>query len=432
MSSIAIIGTGIAGMGSAHFLHRHHEVSLFESEDRVGGHAHTVCAREPGTGRELPIDTGFMVYNEVTYPLLTRLFAALRVPVKKTSMSFSVRDDATGLEWCGSSLNQLFAQRRNLLSPRFLRMLAAVHRFNREAVAALDDPRTAEISLDEFVRERGYGRDFFDLYLAPMSSAVWSTPPERMLSFPAASLLRFFHNHGFLGLHSQHPWLTVDGGSREYRDRLIAPFRRSIHTGLGAARIRRPRPGRGVELVTTDGVIRRFDLLILATHADQALRLLADPTPDEARLLGAFAYQANVATLHTDASVLPRARLARASWNYQLSRDAAGRLVPATHYWMNSLQGVSDRENYFVTINRPEAIDPAHVIRRIDYAHPLFDLAALRAQAELPGLNERARGATDTYFAGSYFRYGFHEDAFQSAVRLAEFLLGRDPWPCGA
>lgn len=429
MSRIAIIGTGIAGMGSAHFLHRHHEISLFEINDYVGGHTNTVCAREPGTGREVPIDTGFMVYNEATYPLLTRLFAELRVPVKKTSMSFAVRDDATGLEWCGSSLNHLFAQRKNLFNPRFLRMLTAVNRFNREAVAALDDSRVAEISLEQFVRERGYGRDFFDLYLAPMSSAVWSTPPELMLAFPAATLLRFFHNHGFLGLHTQHQWLTVDGGSREYRERLIEPFRSAIHVGLGAARVRRLGPGRGVELTTTDGAVRRFDRVIVATHADQALRLLADPTPDEARLLGAFAYQANVATLHTDASVLPRTPLARAAWNYQLSRDAAGRLTPATHYWMNTLQGVSDRENYFVTINRPESIDPARVVRRIDYAHPLFDLAALRAQRELPGLNESARGATDTYFAGSYFRYGFHEDAFASAFQLARLLLGRDPWP---
>ncbi len=432
MSSIAIIGTGIAGMGSAHFLHRDHEVSLFEINDYVGGHTNTVSAREPGTGREVPVDTGFMVYNEATYPLLTRLFTELRVPVKKTSMSFAVRDDATGLEWCGSSLNHLFAQRRNLFNLRFLRMLSAVNRFNREAVAALDDPRVAEISLEQFVRERGYGRDFFDLYLAPMSSAVWSTPPELMLSFPAATLLRFFHNHGFLGLDTQHQWLTVDGGSREYRERLVAPFRSAIHVGLGAARIRRLGPGQGVELTTTDGAVRRFDRVILATHADQALRLLADPTPDETRLLGAFAYQANVATLHTDASVLPRAPLARASWNYQLSRDAAGRLVPATHYWMNSLQGVSDRENYFVTINRPESIDPARVVRRIDYTHPLFDLAALRAQRELPALNDRARGATDTFFAGSYFRYGFHEDAFLSAFQLAQLLLGRDPWPGGA
>jgi uncharacterized protein len=428
MSRLAIIGTGIAGMGAAHFLHRHHELTIFEANDYVGGHTNTVCATEPGTGREVPIDTGFMVYNEVTYPLLTRLFAQLKVPTKKTTMSFAVRDDLTGLEWNGSSLNHLFAQRRNLLSLRFLKMLAAVHRFNKEALAALDDPATTDITLGEYVRRRGYGEDFFNLYLVPMSSAVWSTPPELMLSFPAASLLRFFHNHGFLGLHTQHQWLTVDGGSREYRDRLIAPFRGAIQLGRAAVRIVRNGAGRGVTVMTSDGVAHAFDQVIVATHADQALRLLVNPTSDEVRLLAEFKYQANVAILHTDTSVLPRAPLARAAWNYQLHRDASGRISPATHYWMNKLQGVSDRENYVVSINRPDAIDTTKIIKRIDYAHPLFSLGAVRAQCELPKLNVQARGRTETYFAGSYFRYGFHEDAFMSAVQLSELLLVRDPW----
>lgn len=428
MSRLAIIGTGIAGMGSAHFLHRHHELTIFEANDYVGGHTHTVEAVEPGTLRPVPIDTGFMVYNEVTYPLLTRLFAQLQVPVKKTTLSFAVRDDSTGLEWNGSSLNHLFAQRKNVFNLRFIKMLAAVHRFNKEAIAALDDPATTEITLGEYVRRRGYGQDFFDLYLVPMSSAVWSTPPELMLSFPAASLLRFFHNHGFLGLRTGHPWLTVDGGSREYRERLIAPFRGAIQLNRAATRVIRNGPGRGVTVMTADGVPHSFDQVIIATHADQALRLLVNPTPNEIRLLSDFKYQANVATLHTDASVLPKTPLARAAWNYQLTRDASGHISPATHYWMNPLQGVSDRETYIVSINRPDAIDPAKVIKRIDYTHPLFSLGAMRAQVELPKLNEQARGRTETYFAGSYFRHGFHEDAFMSAVRLSELLLGRDPW----
>jgi uncharacterized protein len=428
MSRLAIIGTGIAGMGSAHFLHRHHDLTIFEAADYVGGHTNTIDAVEPGTARLVPVDTGFMVYNEVTYPLLTRLFALLQVPVKKTTMSFSVRDDISGLEWCGTSLNHLFAQRKNLINPRFLRMLAAINRFNKEAVAALDDPATAEITLGAYVRRRGYGEDFFNLYLVPMSSAVWSTPPDLMLSFPAASLLRFFHNHGFLGLNTQHQWMTVDGGSRQYRDRLIAPFRGSIQLGRAAVRVIRNGPGRGVTVMTADGAPHAFDRVIVATHADQALRLLVNPTPDEVRLLGEFKYLANVATLHTDASVLPKTPRARAAWNYQLTRDSSGRLSPATHYWMNELQGVSDRENYFVTINRPDAIDSGKVIKRIDYTHPLFSLGAVRAQRELPKLNEQARGRTETYFAGSYFRYGFHEDAFMSAVQLSELLLERDPW----
>lgn len=434
MSRIAIIGTGIAGVGVARFLHRAgHDLTLFEQNDHIGGHTNTVEATEPPAApgeasRQVPIDTGFMVFNRVTYPLLCRLFDELQVPVKKTTMSFSVRDDAGGLEWCGTSLNHLFAQRKNLLSVRFWRMLSQINRFNKEAVAALDDPAIRTETLGDYVRRRGYGQDFFDLYLVPMSSAVWSTPPELMLTFPAASLLRFFHNHGFLGLHTQHQWWTVDGGSREYMRRLIAPFRDRILVACAATRVIRNGPGRGVTVLSGDGATRTFDQVVLATHADQALRLIVNPTPDEIALLGAFKYQANTATLHTDASVLPRTPKARAAWNYQLARDDLGRIVPATHYHMNALQGVSDRENYFVSINRPEDIDPAKVIKTIPYEHPLFSLAATEAQPKLPGLNAAARGATETYFAGSYFRHGFHEDAFMSAVHLAELLLGRDPW----
>lgn len=426
----AIIGTGIAGLGTAHFLHRAgHEITCFGLEGYAGGHSNTVEALEPGTGRALPIDTGFMVFNRVTYPQLCRLFAELQVPTKPTDMSFAVRDADTGLEWCGSSLNHLFAQRKNLFSPRFIRMLLAVNRFNAEAVTALEsDPSLEQESMADYVRRRGYGKDFWDLYLVPMSSAVWSTPPDQMLAFPAASLLRFFHNHGFLGLHTQHPWWTVDGGSREYVKRLVAPFAERIRLGCAVTRVVRHGPGKGVTVLTADGASHRFDRAVLATHGDQALRLLMNPTRDEQRLLGAFKYQANVATLHTDASVMPRARLAWASWVYQVSRDELGRVVPATHYWMNRLQGVSDKEQYFVSINRPEQIDPAKVIARIDYTHPLFDLAARSAQTELPALNLTARGSTETFFAGSYFRYGFHEDAFLSAVQLSEILLGRDPW----
>lgn len=425
----AIVGTGIAGLGTAHFLHRAgDEVTCFGLEAQVGGHSNTVDASEPGTGRALPIDTGFMVFNRVTYPHLCRLFDELNVPLKPTDMSFAVKDVDTGLEWCGSSLNHLFAQRKNLFSPRFIRMLMAVNRFNKEAVIALDDPATQTEALSDYVRRRGYGKDFWDLYLVPMSSAVWSTPPEQMLAFPAAALLRFFHNHGFLGLHTQHPWWTVDGGSREYVKRLVAPFASRVRTECPVVRVVRRGAGRGVAILTEDGATHDFDRVVVATHGDQALRLLVNPTRDEARLLGAFKYQSNVATLHTDTRVMPNERRAWASWVYQVSRDELGRVVPATHYWMNRLQGVSDREQYFVSINRPEQVDPDKVIRRIDYTHPLFDLGALAAQGELPALNKAARATTETYFAGSYFRYGFHEDAFRSAVQVCETMLGRDPW----
>ena len=427
MDRVAIIGTGIAGLGCAHFLHRHYDLTLFEQADYVGGHTNTVTANEPGTGRPVPIDTGFMVFNQVTYPLLTRLLAELKVPIKPTSMSFSVRHSDSGLEYAGSSLNHLFAQRRNLFRPRFYRMLGAINRFNAEAVAALEDPATQNETLGDYVKRRGYGEDFFNLYLVPMSSAVWSTPPELMLEFPATTLLRFFHNHGFLGLHTQHPWWTVDGGAKTYVEKITAPFRDRLHLRQGATRV--VRTPRGVTVMTSTGAAQNFSRVILACHGDQALRLLVNPTVAEERLLRPFRYQSNVATLHTDTKVMPRTRLAWSSWNYEIARGADGKSSTAIHYWMNSLQGVSDRENYFVTINRPESIAPEKVLRRIDYDHPLFSLDAVRAQAEIPALNAAASGTTETYFAGAWQRFGFHEDGLLSAHRLCELLLRRDPWP---
>ena len=439
MPSLAIIGTGIAGLGCAHFLHRHFDLTLFEQNEKPGGHANTLTHVEPAISadparkttardaRTIALDTGFMVYNEVTYPHLTRLFTQLNVPVKKTDMSFGVRHVDTGLEYCGSSLNHLFAQRKNLLRPRFWRMLAAINRFNKEAIASLADPATSELTLGEYVRRRRYGDDFFHLYLVPMSSAVWSTPPELMLSFPAATLLRFFHNHGFLGLHTQHQWMTVNGGSKTYVEKITLPFRENIRLGQKAIRVLRHPRDQGVTVTTADGSTHTFDKVILACHGDQALRLLVNPTPAESRLLSEFQYQPNTATVHTDTSVMPKTRLAWSAWNYEITRDAAGHVSTATHYWMNKLQGVSDRQNYFVTINRPEAIAPEKVIKRIEYEHPLFSLGAIRAQAELPSLNTLS-SSQNTYFCGSYFKHGFHEDAFASAVHLAEILLRRDPW----
>ena len=455
---LAIIGTGIAGLGCAHFLRRDFDLTLFESADYIGGHTNTVTAREPGTGRSVPIDTGFMVFNHATYPLLTRLFRELGVATKKTDMSFSVRHADTGLEFCGSSLNHLFAQRKNLFRPRFYRMLAAINRFNQEAVAALADPPSpiAHETLGDYVKRRRYGEDFFNLYLVPMSSAVWSTPPEKMLAFPAAALLRFFQNHGFLGLSTQHQWWTVDGGSKSYVAPLTAPFRDRIRLNQAATAI--VRTPRGVTITTNAGTAHIFDKVILACHGDQSLRLLPNPTDAEHRLLSEFHYQPNTATLHTDPTVMPRTRLAWSAWNYEIARQSApgnprstgilpvgpgsmgvppmdfpatpaAQISTATHYWMNKLQGVSDRENYFVTINRPESIAPEKILKRIAYEHPLFSLGATSAQTELPALNQSATGTTETYFAGAWQRYGFHEDGLLSAHRLSTQLLARDPWP---
>lgn len=421
---LAIVGTGIAGLGTAYFLRGRFDMTLFEQADYPGGHTHTIDV----AGRTGPVafDTGFMVFNRVTYPNLCRFFEELKVPVKPTDMSFSVQHVPSGLEFCGSSLNHLFAQRRNLFRPSFYRLLLTIDRFNTEAVAALDDPRWAGMALGDYVRERGYGHGFLDLYLVPMSSAVWSTPPDRMLEFPAMALLRFFHNHGFLGLHTQHPWLTVDGGAKHYVDKLLASLRAQNRVRLNAKVTAVRRTADSVDVTAADGRTEHFDRVILAAHADQSLALLTDADATERRLLGAFRYQPNLATVHTDASVMPRTRLAWASWNYRVERDATGREVPSTIYWMNSLQGVSDRVNYFVSINGADQIAPDKILRRIEYHHPLFNLAATQAQTELPSLNTRP--ANRVFFAGSYFKNGFHEDAFASALDCSRAVSGERIW----
>jgi predicted NAD/FAD-binding protein len=416
MDKIAIIGTGIAGMGCGHFLHPTASLTFYEQNDYVGGHTNTV------TLGDVHVDTGFMVFNYKTYPNLCRLFKEIGAPVKPTDMSFSVQYRPAGLEYSGSSLNHLFAQRRNLLNPRFIRMLMQINRFNKESVKILDDPRYKSYTIGDYVREKHFGEDFLWRYLVPMSSAVWSTPMDKMLDFPAVTLIRFFHNHGFLGLDTQHQWYTLEGGSRSYRDLLIAPFKEHIRVGCAASAV--TREGDRVSVRAADGSTETYDKVILACHGDQALALLTNPLAEERRVLSNFSYQPNKAVLHTDASVMPVKRLAWSSWNYRVEDGAP----PSTIYWMNRLQGVSDARDYFVSINPSDNLDPQKVLKTIDYEHPLFDLKALQAQTALPLLNETG----PVYFCGSYFRYGFHEDAFTSAVGLCSRLLKRPVYPDNA
>jgi predicted NAD/FAD-binding protein len=420
MESLAIIGTGIAGLGCAHLLQHRYELTLYEKNDYVGGHTHTLSVdEEQGV---VPIDTGFMTYNEVTYPNLSRLFRELGVASRPSSMSFSVQHLPGDLEFCGSSVNHLFGQRRNLFKPRFWRMLLQIKRFNEEAAAHLASPGDQPLSLGDYVRARDYGDQFLNYYLLPMSCAVWSSPPDRMLQFPATTLLRFFHNHGFLGLHTQHPWRTVRGGARSYVDKLIAPYRERICLGRAAVDVRRR--AHGARVTDASGHSAHYDHVILACHADQALEMLSDADAAEQAVLGQFKYQPNTALLHTDEEVMPRTARCWSSWNYRVGHDADGRAAPSTVYWINRLQGIETPRNYFVSINGEEMLRPQHILQRIHYEHPLFNDGAIRAQRELPRLNERRTGV---YLCGSYFRYGFHEDAFSSAVQLSRLLV-EDAW----
>lgn len=416
LKRIAIIGTGIAGMGLGHFIHKEFDISYFDKNDYVGGHTNTVDVAE--RHKLHPVDTGFIVYNEVNYPNLTRLFKELSVETKKSSMSFSVQHLPSRLEFCGSGVNGLFAQRSNLFNIRYLRMLYQINRFHTEAISILDDPKYKNYTLKEYVLEKKMGTDILYRYIIPMSSAVWSTEEKEMLDFPAVTLVRFFYNHGFLGLNTQHQWRTVTNGSRTYAKKLIEPFKDKFHLKNGAKKV--IREANRVKLILQDGTYDYYDKLVFACHADTALSLLENPTKEEKSILQNFRYQHNLATLHTDETVMPHKKLAWSSWNYRVENNGE----PSVIYWMNSLQGISETQNYFLSINDPGKINPQKIIRKIEYEHPVFSVNAIEAQEKLPSLNE---GSLINY-CGSYFKYGFHEDALTSGINLARTLLGKDVW----
>ncbi|TGN14701.1 NAD(P)/FAD-dependent oxidoreductase [Leptospira ilyithenensis] len=417
---LAIIGTGISGLGAAYFLSKEYDLTLFEKENYTGGHTNTVDVLE--NGKEIPIDTGFIVFNHVTYPNLLRLFDRLGVPTKKSDMSFSVQYDPTKLEFCGSGLNGLFAQKKNFFNLQFVKMLLEINRFNETAPQILENPKYDHWDLREYMKENGYGEDILDYYLIPMSSAVWTTPPGLILSFPVKSLVRFFYNHGFLGLNSQHQWWTVDGGSREYVKLITKDFSDRIRVNSGIKQVLREN-GK-VRVVLENGSSEIFDKAILATHGHTSAKLLGDPTHLERELLPLFTYQKNTVTLHTDESDMPKKKLCWSSWNYKIIKDKDGNRKPFTIYWMNRLQNVSKNQNYFVTINDPGRIKKEDIIREVEYEHPLFSVENAKAQKRFPKLNEEG----PIYYAGAYSGYGFHEDGFLSAVNVAESILKRDPW----
>lgn len=425
MKTLAIVGTGIAGLGCAHFLHPHYELTLYEQNSHIGGHSNTVMVTSPQK-EAIPVDTGFMVFNQKTYPNLSRLFKDLTVPVVDTDMSFSVQYQPDQLEWCGSGFNHLFAQRKNLLSLRYWRMLFNLNRFNSDAARLIAQDTHNEITITELVKQGQYGDDFLNWFLIPMSAAIWSTSPEQMLQFPARTLLRFFQNHGFLGMKDHLQWQTVQGGSQEYVKRLIAPFAESIRKNQPVVSVERY--GDSVLITDAYGRQERFDQVILACHADEARALLKNATSMERDILEPFHYERNEAILHTDASVMPQRPLCWASWNYQVHHGADGDRYAATHYWMNNLQHLSSETNYFVSINAGDIIHPDKVIQKIPYEHPIFTIPVIQAQKEaLPNLNRQSPNQL-IYFCGSYFQYGFHEDAFTSALNLSRILLDDSLW----
>lgn len=408
---IAIIGSGIAGNVVAHRLHGKHDITVYEAAGRVGGHTHTHSVEQ--AGRRFEVDTGFIVFNDRTYPNFIALLDELGVASQESSMSFSVRNEASGLEYNGTTLNTLFAQRRNLLRPSFLGMIRDILRFNREAPALLAE-RGGELPLGELLERGRYGRAFIEHYIVPMGAAIWSTDPASMLEFPARLFVRFLHNHGMLTVNDRPVWRTIRGGSARYVEKLTAPFRERIRLDTPVEWLRRVPGGVIVKARGSDAL--RFDAAFLACHSDQALALLADPSGAERGVLGAIPYQRNEAVLHTDTRLLPKRRLAWAAWNYHVLPERRGPI--ALTYNMNILQRLDAPTPLLVTLNRSDAIDPARVIKRITYHHPLFTPSSVAAQARQRELN----GAQRTYYCGAWWRNGFHEDGVVSAQQaLAHF-----------
>jgi predicted NAD/FAD-binding protein len=420
---IAIVGSGISGLGVAHALRGQADITLFEAGDYFGGHTHTVDLTLEGPNGPVThgVDTGFLVFNERTYPQLIQLLADLHVPTEQSDMSFSVQVPGTAgqapLEWSGSSLNSVFAQRRNLANPRFLRMLRDVLRFNRLATDLAVRGAEAELMLplSGFLEQHQLSKEFRDWYFLPMLGCIWSCPTDQMLQFPVATMIRFCHNHGLIQVTNRPQWWTVAGGARQYVEKIVAQ--------IPDKRLRTPvqhitRDAQGVT-IHAGGQTERFDKVVLASHSDQSLALLGDATRAEAATLGAIRYQPNRAVLHTDTSVLPRARRAWAAWNYQRSaRVATDSAQVCLHYLINRLQPVPFTQPVVVSLNPVSPIAPAHVHASFDYAHPVFDVAAIRAQGQVAAL----QGQQNTYYCGAWTGYGFHEDGLKSGLSVAKQL----------
>jgi uncharacterized protein len=405
---IAVIGSGVAGNVAAYHLQREHDITVFEAASHVGGHTHTHEIEHEG--RTVAVDTGFIVCNDRTYPNYLELMSELGVELQDSDMSFSVQT-ADGLEYNGTTLNSLFAQRRNLLRPSFYRMIRDILRFNREAPRLLEW-RSDSVTLGEYLDVQGYSPQFVEHYILPMGAAIWSAGTDTLRNFPARYFVRFFHNHGMLSVDDRPQWRTVCGGSARYVEKLTAGFRDRIRLRAPVESVRRTPAG--VFVKPAGGEAERFDRVFFACHSDQALRLLTDASVTERAVLGAIRYQRNDVLLHTDTRVLPKRRLAWAAWNYHLVDRAAERV--AVTYHMNILQRIESRTPLLVTLNMPDRIDEARVIRELQYEHPVFTPEAVAAQGRHADIN----GADRAYFCGAYWGFGFHEDGVVSALAALE------------
>lgn len=417
MARIAIVGSGISGLGAAYLLGQNHETVVFERDAKAGGHARTVTI--PRAGGSTAVDTGFIVYNEANYPLLTGLFRDIGVATEPSNMSFGVNYDDGALEFSGGSLNGIFAQRRNIASPRYWAMLRDIMRFFREAPAVLDahdDPSTAEL-----IKQMGLGRWFRDRFLVPMAAAIWSSPPAQILEMPAKTLVRFFVNHSLLTATKHHAWRTVSGGSRRYVEALEGKLKQRVRTGSAVALIERGDDGRPV-IVLQNGERETFDEVVLACHADSALALIAEPAADERAVLGAFTFRDNLAVLHGDEAVMPRRKAAWASWVYAAGGPQTAQRLSVT-YWMNNLQNLPGQP-LFVTLNPNRDIREETVRDRYTFRHPVFTRGAIAAQQAIPAI----QGRRGLWFCGAWQRYGFHEDGLWSAGRIAEAKGIAVPW----
>ena len=415
---IAVIGGGVAGVTAAYTLQRGHRVSLFERNDYVGGHTHTVVVPD-GPDAGTPVDTGFIVLNDRTYPLFNRLLARLGVAIGPSDMSFSYYCAASGFQYASQNLNALFAQRRNLANPAHLYMLTEILRFNHVARRGLRRGGLGGLTLGDFLKQMRMSRAFRTRYILPMAAAIWSSPDDDVMAFPMETFARFFENHGLLSVRDMPQWYYVRGGSHTYIKAFRRNFKGRIFTQTPVCGLKRDNTG--VDLRLADGTTRRHDIALVAVHADEAFRLLEDPTPDEKRLLGPWRYSRNQVFLHTDRDWMPDLQRAWASWNYYRAPAGNSRTPITLTYHMNRLQHLHTRQPYFVTLNPPRPIAARHTVAKFTYHHPMYTFASLRTQDELSRLN----GPRRTYYCGSYHGYGFHEDAVRAAVQAAALLGGR-------